>query len=87
VRLVDDEHGAQAARVSRFESFAEGEEQFRLVLPLLHVEEARDVLVKFRDGEARVEDVADEHGAVQMVVLPVPTSPVTTIKPLPLSMP
>ena len=46
-----------------------GAEQFRLALPARHVQKLRrgDVLVELRDGHPRVEEVGDEHGAVEPV--------------------
>src|SRR5205085_7841084 len=65
MRLVNDEHGAQATRVSFFERAAQLEQQFRLVLPSFDAEQPRDVLIKLRHAQAWVDDVTDEYRAFE----------------------
>src|SRR6185295_11815217 len=65
LRLVDDQHRAQSARMARLQRPSQLEQQLRLRFPLLHVEQSRNMLVKLRHGQTRVEDVSDEHRAIQ----------------------
>src|SRR6266851_2549159 len=63
--LVDNQNRTQPARVSRFKSPAQLQQKVRLRLPLLNVQQRGYMLVEFRDGQARIEDIGNQHRAVQ----------------------
>src|ERR1041384_546276 len=51
--------------MTRLQRPAQLEQQLRLRFPLLHVEQSRNVLIKLRHRQARIEDVSHEHRAIE----------------------
>src|SRR5437667_3207954 len=63
--LVDDQNSSQPPAVSCFENSAKLDQKIRLVFPVANVEQRSQVLIEFWHRETGIEDVSNQHRAIE----------------------